>query len=750
MLASRDWFVVVKQGISVLLTVSDLKLRVGTALTELIDELVDWTGRGGAEERDAWRNSLPALAEALQDAQLSGVHVHFEQRERHVALEYKLPGTSACCDVVLLGRNSARPSAVVVELKDWRTEGDGAGIAEGLIGHAGQQMLHPSDQLRGYVHYCEHFHSAVVGGRAEISGCVLMTRGTQLRPYRLAPNERLSEAFPLFSTSRADVDGGFRPFLLRKITEPDAAFATAFATGTFRQDRGFMAQIGRQIMESEVRHLELLDNQRHAFNLCHAHVCAAIDASTSGRHVILVEGPPGSGKSAVAAKLWATLVLDEMVSDGNISLVTTSQSQSSTWTTIVDRIASSRVGRGVVRKATSFTPIDIAMLSKIRKKTGDSDLYKSAKSWRTNMAHLRASDQPFRAGAEDESALLLLVDEAHALINPEAEHGVGQYGFVTGLGPQAWHLIRGSKVCVFLLDPEQGFRSRENTSIADIVRWATEFGAQVERVSLHGSQFRCAGSAEYVGWVDALLEGRNASELGRIADRWYSSADGAPVDRVADASASIDARVGASKEHLAFRVFDNPFEMEDALRQRSFNQTVRLLSSYSRPWKTREEGSPHRLRYEHLDFHEVVKAPDGSVRYWSRPWNVVDGDDYTGFVLGDRAGTAMHEDALSEVGCPYAVRGFDYDFIGILWLDDLLWRGGRWVAPLDHVHESGIKTEVGRARREGPLAPAGPHGVNVLNKVQQAYRILLSRALTGVYLWIADDETREHVRQCLG
>ena len=61
--------------------------------------------------------------------------------------------------------------------------------------------------------------------------------------------------------------------------------------------------------------------------------------------------------------------------------------------------------------------------------------------------------------------------------------------------------------------------------------------------------------------------------------------------------------------------------------------------------------------------------------------------------------------------------------LGLLWLDDLLWRNGKWVVHLENVHESGIGVLVRQARKEGPIAPAGPRGANVLDKVRQAYRI---------------------------
>jgi DUF2075 family protein len=122
----------------------------------------------------------------------------------------------------------------------------------------------------------------------------------------------------------------------------------------------------------------------------------------------------------------------------------------------------------------------------------------------------------------------------------------------------------------------------------------------------------------------------------------------------------------------------------------------------------------------------------------------VPGQDYTGFVAG-RIGMPIHDDPLCEVGCTYAVRGFDFDYLGLLWLDDLAWRDGKWVSDLTNVHESGISLLVRQARREGRIAPAGPRGVNVLEKVRQAYRILLTRAIRGMFVWIPDIETRTHV-----
>jgi hypothetical protein len=758
----------------VLLTVQELCDRVQTELGSLIDELTELTGRGGDAERHAWQKSLPRFAEAITSASLDDVHVHFSRRVHHVSLEYQLPGASSWCDVVLLGRTPDRPSAVIVELKDWETKSDRPGIAEGLVEHRGVQELHPSDQVRGYVEYCRHFHSAVLDRRADVHGFVLLTTGLLKHPYLAHPNDQLAANYPVFSMAHDDVTVGLPRFLRTRLTECDAVFASEFSTGTFRQERGFMRQIGRAVLNGHTPQFELLDNQRRAWNLCLAKVREAVVEQGDSKRVVIVEGPPGSGKSAVAARLWAGLVTDVGVPPGNVVLVTTSQSQSSNWTFLLDRASSTRAGRGIARKATSFSPLDIPQLSRLRKITGTRDLYKRAAEWRAHFADLASQGRAFKPGTEDNSCLVSLVDEAHALINPEREHGVGQYGFVTGLGPQAFHIIRCSRVSVFFVDPQQSFRARENTTLEDIESWALEQGASVDRVSLQGVQFRCAGSAEYVAWVESILGGSSASLNSVYASAWYSEVSTArerssirragnvvalPIRTRSALGGELVAAEGGGRRLVAqghetgstmdFRLFRDPFEMESELRRFAQSHTVRLVSSYSRPWVSATSTFPHGLPPEAMDFHEVIQLPNGEARTWSRPWNFVPDGDYTGFVAG-RDGLPIHDDPLCEVGCTYAVRGFDFDYLGLLWLNDLVWRSNRWVVQLDNVHESGISVLVRQAKREGSIAPVGPRGVNVLEKVRQAYRILLTRAIKGMFVWIPDDETREHVRHSLG
>ena len=144
-----------------LITIEQFRSRVEGDCAGLVADLQTLTGRYGSEEAKAWGNSLGKLSEVFQAPSFQPLHLYFGSRG-NLALEYQLPASSSWCDVVLLGAHDEKPSAVVLELKDWITRSDMPGRYEGLIERQGSQELHPSDQVRGYT---EYLSSVSLGGR---------------------------------------------------------------------------------------------------------------------------------------------------------------------------------------------------------------------------------------------------------------------------------------------------------------------------------------------------------------------------------------------------------------------------------------------------------------------------------------------------------------------------------------------------------------------------------------------------------
>lgn len=706
-----------------LLDVDTFRHRVDYELDGFVADLQDETRRSGQAEATAWRNSLPAFAQVLSHEALKSFHVHIG-RHGDLAVEYRLPASASWADVVLLGRDHEKPSAVIVELKDWNTAGDRAGPREGLVLHAEREVSHPSDQVRGYVEYCQRFHSAVQADEARVSGCVFFTFASSAEPYSVEPHRALVADYPVFTRSHADVTNRFPAHLATKLVRPDPDFAHRFELGSYRQDRGFVRQVAEAISNPRVSPFVLLDEQRAGFEKCMKQierVLAPAKASAKRKRdrksVIVIEGPPGSGKSVIAAHLWAVVASDERI-DGNVVLTTTSSAQRSNWERLFETTSGKRAARGVVVGANRYNPGLSPLWVKAERARGRAT---TVAEWRDSIVRFAAQNE--RSRCPDDTFAVSIVDEAHALIDPTVpgKEGVPPSGWTMHAGPQAWHVIRSSRVSVFLMDSEQSYRDNETTSRASIERFAAEVGVEkVEVVSLAGAQFRCGGSAEYMTWLGDALSLGERSERPTSWRRGF----GGP---------------------FGFEIVDDPAALDEALRPHiAEHRSARLLASYARPWVTKGEYNPHGLASTAKDFQlEFVR--DGDSRTWSRIWNFAPEQDYTLFVQAP-SGSAMAEDSLCEIGCPYVVRGFDFDYVGVLWLSDLVWRRDRWVADPAHIHESAWKKTLANARKE---RGGGPETDELVRRLQRGYRILLSRAIRGAYVWFEDAETRAHIEKLL-
>ena len=691
-------------------------------LNGLVEELQGQTGRSSDWEAWAWERSLPKLSILLANSQLESFHVSLGQ-QGSVSLEYRLPSSSSWCDAVLLGRGSASPVALILEMKEWDISLDEPGPTESLIRRQGRLQLHPSDQVRGYAEYCRNFHSTVLSEDAQVAGCTFFTTTGDAAAYSRPPHDQLVADYPVFTAAPADLEEAFPAYVSDLLEVPDATFASAFESGRYMQNRAFVEQIAETIRDPSVTQFVLLDEQRAGFHLAMEAVKEVLGSlDDDEKAVILIEGPPGSGKSVVAAHLWAELIRTQIVT-GSVVLVTTSASQKSNWEHLFVKAAQSSGGHGVVMPANRFSPGLSPPWVKAQRADG---AVLEIEAWRENLR--------FAASLNAQQSLaktlfdVAIVDEAHALIDPTAPNarGVSPSGWHMHAGPQAWHIVNQSRVSIFLLHSEQSYRDNETTTTASIEKWAQEFNAPVtasRRISLAGRQFRCGGSVDYVRWLDDVL-GMAPSP---------------------DADCEWRRLPSNPKGPFGFDIYDTPQDLENSLRARLVEtQTVRLVAAYGRPWVTKNEAHPHDVPPEQMDFNIVQegRAP------WSRIWNYAPKADYSLFVQAP-PGSPMHDNPLAEVGCPYVVRGFDYDYLGLLWLSDLVWRDGRWDFVLDNVHESAWRKTKSQAAKEAKQAHGTEAHDHLLERLIRGYRVLLTRAIKGMYLWFEDEETRDHVERCL-
>ncbi len=696
----------------------------------------------------AWDASFRQVSAVLSLAmskspQIANVHVSTS----NMMLEYKLPSASAWCDLVLLGRDKAnKPQVLIIELKNWlKNQNDTPAKSEGLILHHGVPHQHPADQVKGYTEYCRRFHSTVQEYKATVDGCVYFTQDINLDPYIIHPNDILTTEYPLFNV---EMNNGLADYITNRIAEGDHTFADKFSKGYYLQDRNILLQVAQNLKNSSASPFVLLDEQRRGFYLVqHILKGRLLDKK---KEVIVVQGPPGSGKSAVAVNIWFDSVL-KYVKDRkagkeahNVVFVTTSSSQSHNWKHTFEINGGVYGANKMILRANDFNPgmngSNIkSYINKFRYINPNYVIEAANNSesldrnyWRDYLQLMKDQDGGIKY--KDNQHFLAVVDEAHALINPNPQKYASNKpaGWCVQMGPQVYHIIRASQVSIFFLDSKQSFRDNETTNIDDIKRYADELDATFTSISLEDMQFRCGGSKEYVDWVDGLF---SRDPLLNVA-QWIN--------------------------RIPLSVVDYPSDMEEYLRLKIQNEqaNTRILSSYTRDWVTNKVANPHLLPDERKDFY----LEDKGNKVFSKYWN--DWKSYENFVQAPD-GSAMYEDPLCEVGCPYVVRGFDYDYVGLLWLEDVVYRSGKWMLNMQYIKETANNITYSRAMKEqiAVLKDKGrkkvtnkditlvntdmPATAKLFQKVTEAYRILLTRATKGNVLYIKDEETRNYIKQLI-
>ncbi len=75
----------------------------------------------------------------------------------------------------------------------------------------------------------------------------------------------------------------------------------------------------------------------------------------------------------------------------------------------------------------------------------------------------------------------------------------------------------------------------------------------------------------------------------------------------------------------------------------------------------------------------------------------------------------------------YTAQGFEYDWAGVIFGEDLVWRNGRWVAQPGKSHDTAVK--------RAPLEEFD-------RAVRNTYKVLLTRGMVGVLLFSTDPETQ--------
>jgi hypothetical protein len=256
--------------------------------------------------------------------------------------------------------------------------------------------------------------------------------------------------------------------------------------------------------------------------------------------------------------------------------------------------------------------------------------------------------------------------------------------------PQVEELIRAARTSVFLIDDMQVVRPGEVGSSQLILETGRALGVPVFEYELEG-QFRCNGSEGYVSWVENTLEIRRTSHV-----LWDPS------------------------DAFEFLVAESPDELEAWVRTKAADDhTARLSAGFCWPWSN-------------PDRHGML-VPDVEIGDWSMPWNAKPDAAVLGRDIPKSNFWASDPRGLEQVGCIYTAQGFEYDYAGVIFGRDLVYRPGRgWVGQPEYSHDSVVKRQSRDVAEFTAL-------------VKNAYRVLLTRGLRGCAVCFTDRQTHDFV-----
>lgn len=252
---------------------------------------------------------------------------------------------------------------------------------------------------------------------------------------------------------------------------------------------------------------------------------------------------------------------------------------------------------------------------------------------------------------------------------------------------QIEEILDAGRVTVFFIDDLQVVRPGEVGSSELIRQSAAERGVPVREFEL-AAQFRANGSDAFIQWVDNTLE----------------------IDRTPQVLWSTD-------DPFDFRVAGSIQELEGLIRgAHGAGSTARLVAGFCWPWSNPEV--------------DGTLPADVRVGDWAMPWNAraEAGRLAAGIPRSDY--WASDPRGIEQVGCVYTAQGFEFDYVGIIFGPDLIYRPGQgWIG----------QPEESKDR----VAGRGVSREEFTRFVKNTYRVLLTRGLRGCYVYFLDGPTRD-------
>ena len=404
---------------------------------------------------NSYQNSMPYMQMVLSDQEIDG--------DIDIAIEYQIPLTSRRVDFIIAGSNdSLDNNVIVIELKQWshvdKTVMDNVIELETYTGGAVREVVHPSQQAYSYAKLICNFNEDIQKNDIKLWPCAYLHNYHNSLRYELTGpqyDEMIKEA-PLFLKQ----DGPeLNKFIKERVKHKSVLdLFDIVNNGKLKPSKALQDVVGSVLNGNKV--FELVMEQEVAFQNIMKIVGQIELMGENEKHVVVVKGGPGTGKTVIAVNLLAKLI-----ESGYSAFYTTKN--------------------GAPRYAFSkFMTKGKYSLDFLR------GLF-------VGSGHFWDKDTNY--------CDFILADEAHRLKLKS--------GIYSNLGEnQIKEIINASRVSVFFLDEDQIVTTKDKGSLSEIIKWVNYFKDKGFKMHLHEnknlelvSQFRCGGSDGYMAFLDDLL-----------------------------------------------------------------------------------------------------------------------------------------------------------------------------------------------------------------------------------------------------
>lgn len=286
--------------------------------------------------------------------------------------------------------------------------------------------------------------------------------------------------------------------------------------------------------------------------------------------------------------------------------------------------------------------------------------------------------------AENNEVDVLICDEAHR-IRKTSNNRFTPASKKSDMA-QIDEIIRAAKVSVFFIDDRQVVRPDEIGSVDYIKESASAHKCKIIEFEELETQFRCNGSDGFVNWIN------NTLGIKRTANAIWNQ----------------------NEETFDFRIFDSPESLEQAIIEKN-NQgyKARLTAGFCWNWSEAK--------------NDGTLVNDVVIGDFSRPWNAKPEAKKLAADIPKATLWAHDPNGLNQVGCIYTAQGFEFDYVGVIFGEDLIydlekqgWFGNR---------SKSADNTVKRSKE------------NFIDLVKNTYRVLTTRGMKGCYVYFMDKST---------